>query len=58
MTSEPARAESSNPRQVDGWRGRFFEDSQVGDVYEHPLSRTLTRAPRIARLSPQAAAAL
>ena len=26
----------------DGWRGRFFEDFEVGDVYEHPLGRTVT----------------
>jgi itaconyl-CoA hydratase len=26
----------------EGWRGRFFEDFQVGDVYEHPLGRTVT----------------
>jgi acyl dehydratase len=26
----------------EGWRGRFFEDFEVGDVYEHPLGRTLT----------------
>jgi acyl dehydratase len=25
-----------------GWRGRFFEDFAVGDVYEHPLGRTVT----------------
>ena len=25
-----------------GWRGRFFEDFEVGDVYEHPLGRTVT----------------
>jgi itaconyl-CoA hydratase len=25
-----------------GWQGRFFEDFQVGDVYEHPLGRTIT----------------
>lgn len=24
-----------------GWRGRFFEDFRVGDVYEHPLGRTV-----------------
>lgn len=24
-----------------GWRGRFFEDFQVGDVYRHPLGRTV-----------------
>jgi len=26
----------------DGWRGRFFEDFRVGDIYEHPLGRTVT----------------
>jgi|SRR5215207_1359213 len=25
----------------EGWRGRFFEDFEVGDVYEHPLGRTV-----------------
>lgn len=25
-----------------GWRGRFYEDFVVGDVYEHPLGRTVT----------------
>ena len=24
-----------------GWTGRFFEDFEVGDVYEHPLGRTV-----------------
>jgi itaconyl-CoA hydratase len=27
-----------------GWRGRFWEDLEVGDVYEHPLGRTVTTA--------------
>jgi acyl dehydratase len=26
----------------EGWRGRFWEDFEVGDVYEHPLGRTVT----------------
>ncbi|WP_036464135.1 MaoC family dehydratase [Mycolicibacterium iranicum] len=26
-----------------GWRGRFYEDFQVGDVYKHPLGRTVTQ---------------
>src|SRR3712207_3740112 len=26
----------------EGWRGRFFEDFEVGDVYDHPLGRTVT----------------
>jgi acyl dehydratase len=25
-----------------GWTGRYFEDFAVGDVYEHPLGRTVT----------------
>ena len=27
-----------------GWQGRFFEDFEVGDVYEHPLGRTVMEA--------------
>ena len=27
---------------VEGWRGRFFEDFNVGDVYHHALGRTVT----------------
>ena len=30
-----------------GWRGRFFEDFIVGDVYIHPLGRTVTQADNI-----------
>ena len=30
-----------------GWTGRFFEDFEVGDVYEHPLGRTITSADNI-----------
>ncbi len=26
----------------EGWRGRFFEDFEVGDIYEHALGRTVT----------------
>ena len=26
----------------EGWKGRFFEDFEVGNVYEHPLGRTVT----------------
>ena len=29
-----------------GWRGRFFEDFEIGDVYEHPLGRTVTTVDR------------
>ncbi|WP_256839410.1 MaoC family dehydratase [Ornithinimicrobium faecis] len=27
-----------------GWQGRYFEDFEVGDVYQHPLGRTVTEA--------------
>jgi itaconyl-CoA hydratase len=30
-----------------GWTGRVFEDFMVGDVYEHPLGRTLLAADNI-----------
>lgn len=26
---------------VEGWQGRFFEDMEVGDIYKHPLGRTV-----------------
>jgi acyl dehydratase len=31
----------------EGWKGRFFEDFEVGDVYEHLLGRTITTADNI-----------
>ena len=36
-----------NPRVRPGWRGRFFEDFAVGDVYEHPLGRTVTETDNV-----------
>lgn len=30
-----------------GWTGRFFEDFEIGDVYEHPLGRTITTADNV-----------
>ena len=30
-----------------GWTGRVFEDFTVGDVYEHPLGRTITQTDNI-----------
>jgi acyl dehydratase len=30
-----------------GWTGRVFEDFEVGDVYEHPLGRTVLEADNI-----------
>jgi itaconyl-CoA hydratase len=29
---------------VAGWRGRFFEDFEPGDIYEHPFGRTISEA--------------
>jgi itaconyl-CoA hydratase len=34
--------EAAGGRVRPGWEGRFFEDFEVGDVYEHPLGRTVT----------------
>lgn len=31
----------------EGWCGRFFEDFEVGDVYRHPLGRTVTTTDNI-----------
>ncbi|MBX6748811.1 MAG: MaoC family dehydratase [Micromonosporaceae bacterium] len=30
-----------------GWTGRFYEDFEIGDVYRHPLGRTVTEADNI-----------
>lgn len=27
-----------------GWKGRYYEDFAVGDIYQHPLGRTVTAA--------------
>jgi acyl dehydratase len=31
----------------EGWNGRFYEDFEVGDVYHHPLGRTVTTTDNI-----------
>jgi acyl dehydratase len=31
----------------EGWTGRVFEDFEVGDIYEHPLGRTVLDADNI-----------
>lgn len=31
-------------RLIRGWGGRFYEDFEVGDVYQHPLGRTVCEA--------------
>jgi itaconyl-CoA hydratase len=30
-----------------GWHGRFFEDFEEGDIYQHPLGRTVTTTDNI-----------
>ncbi len=30
-----------------GWKGRVYEDFEVGDIYWHPLGRTITQADNI-----------
>lgn len=32
---------------VPGWSGRFYEDFSVGDLYEHPLGRTVLAADNV-----------
>lgn len=32
---------------IKGWEGRYFEDFEVGDVYQHPLGRTITEADEV-----------
>src|ERR671930_71981 len=31
----------------EGWKGRFYEDFVVGDVYQHPLGRTVIATDNI-----------
>lgn len=42
---KPPPASERNVRP--GWHGRFFEDFAVGDVYRHPLGRTITTVDNI-----------
>lgn len=37
-----ALLKEANGLEKPSWRGRFFEDFEVGDVYRHPLGRTVT----------------
>jgi acyl dehydratase len=30
-----------------GWHGRTYEDFEVGDIYQHPLGRTITQTDNI-----------
>ncbi|MFT9847759.1 MaoC family dehydratase [Aneurinibacillus sp. REN35] len=39
--------EMPNTQIKKGWVGRFYEDFEVGDVYPHPLGRTVTQTDNI-----------
>jgi acyl dehydratase len=41
------KAGGNPPTAKEGWRGRFFEDFEAGDIYQHPLGRTVTTADNI-----------
>ena len=41
MKRDPVAASNIAAAPKSGWRGRFFEDFEVGDVYLHPLGRTI-----------------
>lgn len=30
-----------------GWQGRYFEDFVVGDIYQHPLGRTVIQPDHV-----------
>lgn len=30
-----------------GWQGRYLEDFEVGDIYQHPLGRTITETDNV-----------
>ena len=30
-----------------GWQGRLYEDFEIGDIYQHPLGRTVTQTDNI-----------
>jgi itaconyl-CoA hydratase len=42
MAAEGPDVGDVNPRVKTGWSGRLYEDFEVGDVYRHPLGRTVT----------------
>ena len=38
----------NNSMQIkSGWNGRFYEDFEIGDIYPHPLGRTVTQVDNI-----------
>src|SRR6186713_3013775 len=52
ISSAGQRRAASHLRRIrmavkEGWKGRVFEDFEVGDVYRHPLGRTITQTDNI-----------
>ena len=45
--SQPGKGATNIMAVKEGWRGRFYEDFDVGDTYEHPLGRTITTTDNI-----------
>jgi len=45
--AEPSGTVPPERHEVPGWGGRYFEDFAVGDVYRHPLGRTVTETDNI-----------
>ncbi|MEV6162044.1 MaoC family dehydratase [Streptomyces sp. NPDC052052] len=43
-TAESESESESEPVVRPGWTGRFYEDFAPGDLYEHPLGRTISEA--------------
>lgn len=41
MTTENPDQDATRTAVVEGWQGRYFEDFTTGDVYRHPLGRTV-----------------
>jgi itaconyl-CoA hydratase len=41
------RTDAIEPVHQVSWQGRFFEDFNVGDVYQHPLGRTILDADNV-----------
>ena len=44
---QDASTDSDRSNAKAGWTGRYFEDFSVGDVYRHPLGRTVTETDNV-----------
>ena len=46
-SESPTDRGDGSRQPIVGWSGRYFEDFVVGDVYRHPLGRTVTETDNI-----------